>query len=379
MKINSRAVAGILTVSLVITILALPFLFVAPVSAAVPFEDGFETGDFTNWSPVGNTLAGDPPAVTSGEAYHGTYKAVLDEAGQYAQVRFAPIDHGFMRGYVMFKSFPDAGTQTTVLGLYNVDNFRHMSGARVVNDNGTVKWALWYYDSAEYTVISELEKPVLDKWYCVEVESKANTSTEAESRIYIDGNELTDVSQVGKGNEQPITCGYIWSNTTDNTAVTRWYDDIVIDATYIGPAPNQLPNQPSNVSPSDNATGVSLTPTLVSSAFSDNDNLDTHMASQWQVATTPGDYSSPVFDSGTDSLNLDNITLPSLNYSTTYYWRVAHQDNHGRWSNWSAETSFTTGPRVPIWLWVVIGIGAVLAVVALGVMVILVRRRLARH
>jgi Leucine-rich repeat (LRR) protein len=107
---------------------------------------------------------------------------------------------------------------------------------------------------------------------------------------------------------------------------------------------NQLPNQPSNVSPANGATGVSLTPTLISSAFSDPDLGDNHAASQWQITTTPGDYSSPIFDSGTDPANLESIAIPSgaLSESTTYYWHVKHQDNRGDWSSWSAETSFTT-------------------------------------
>jgi hypothetical protein len=36
------------------------------------------------------------------------------------------------------------------------------------------------------------------------------------------------------------------------------------------------------------------------------------------------------------------MKAPALNYSTTYYWHVRHQDNHGAWSDYSAETSFTT-------------------------------------
>jgi len=109
-------------------------------------------------------------------------------------------------------------------------------------------------------------------------------------------------------------------------------------------APNQPPNQPSNVLPSDGATGVELTPTLKSSAFSDPNPGDVHAASQWQITTIHGDYSSPIFDSGTDTVNLIQISIPSgtLSYSTTYHWRVRHQDNHGAWSEWSVETSFTT-------------------------------------
>jgi len=107
-------------------------------------------------------------------------------------------------------------------------------------------------------------------------------------------------------------------------------------------APNNPPSQPSNVSPSNGASGISLTPTLQSSAFSDPDTGDTHAASQWQIRTSSGSYGSPVYDSGTDASHLISIGVPSLNYSTTYYWHVRYQDNHGAWSSYSAERSFTT-------------------------------------
>lgn len=104
-----------------------------------------------------------------------------------------------------------------------------------------------------------------------------------------------------------------------------------------------LSGTPTNVSPADGAMGVGLTPTLQSSAFSAPDTGTSHSASQWQVTTGDGSYVTPVYDSGTTP-NLTSISLSSsvLNRSTTYYWRVRYQDNHGAWSPWSTETSFAT-------------------------------------
>jgi transposase-like protein len=79
--------------------------------------------------------------------------------------------------------------------------------------------------------------------------------------------------------------------------------------------------------------------------FSDPDSGDTHAASQWQITTKAGEYANPVFDNAHavgSSLTSIAITTVSLNPSTTYYWRVRHQDNHGAWSDWSEEASFTT-------------------------------------
>jgi PKD repeat protein len=135
------------------------------------------------------------------------------------------------------------------------------------------------------------------------------------------------------------------------------------------PPPNQPPARPSNVSPVDGATGVSLTPTLESSAFSDPDEGDTHAASQWQIRSSAGNYSDPVWDSDRDTANLTSISVPSgeLGYNTTYYWRVRYEDNNGAWSSWSVETRFTTEEEavgVPFWVWVVIGLGAAIILAA---------------
>ncbi len=112
-----QAGTKILTIFSSIAILGPAFLFVPTTFAATSiFEDSFETGDFSKWSYVGGS-----PTVTTGEAHSGTYKAVLDAAGQYAKVRSATAsaDHVFVRAYVMFKSFPATGVQITVLGVWN--------------------------------------------------------------------------------------------------------------------------------------------------------------------------------------------------------------------------------------------------------------------
>ncbi len=141
---------------------------------------------------------------------------------------------------------------------------------------------------------------------------------------------------------------YYWRvRYQDNTGLwSAWSDE-----TSFTTIANSPPSQPQNLVPSDNATGVSLVPTLTASGFRDPNasetvlgRVDTHAASRWQVTAVSENYTSPIWDSGTVTAGLTSIVIPAgkLNGSTKYYWRAAYQDSYGNWSDWSTETSFTT-------------------------------------
>jgi hypothetical protein len=157
--------------------------------------------------------------------------------------------------------------------------------------------------------------------------------------------------------------GGTWSNATGTTSWTRSvtlspcpntiearsldyagnYSSIASNFVSYTP-PNTVPNTPSNVSPANGLTGVSLMPTLQATAFSDPDCVgDSHAASQWQVLNSAG--SIVVADSGTDAVNKVSWLVPAakLYYGSNYVWRVRYQDSRGGWSSYSAQTTFTTG------------------------------------
>ncbi len=107
--------------------------------------------------------------------------------------------------------------------------------------------------------------------------------------------------------------------------------------------PNNPPHTPTLSSPANGATGMSLTPTLQASAFSDPNAGDTHANSQWQVSTSSA-FTSFAWDSTESYAASTSATVPSgrLSNSTTYHWRVRYKDNRDAWSAWSASRSFTT-------------------------------------
>ena len=105
-------------------------------------------------------------------------------------------------------------------------------------------------------------------------------------------------------------------------------------------------DRPANVSPANGATDVVLSPTLGSSAFSVTGPAQTHDASQWQV-TLQSDptFASPVWDSGTDAVNLVSVVVGTpLGANNVYIWRVRYQGSTTGFSDYSAPTNFLTEP-----------------------------------
>lgn len=105
------------------------------------------------------------------------------------------------------------------------------------------------------------------------------------------------------------------------------------------------PDQPTNVSPADGATGISLTPTITASAFSDSTH--THERSSWRIysssATCSEGGAGTIYDLSTTS-DLTQTVIPSgeLLSATTYYWSAAYTNDFGNISAPSTCTSFTT-------------------------------------
>lgn len=104
-------------------------------------------------------------------------------------------------------------------------------------------------------------------------------------------------------------------------------------------AANTPPEAPVNSAPASGATGLSTSPLLEASDFSDANVGDSHGASQWLVRVAGSGQG--VLDSGTDTENLSELRVSGLQPSTTYEWQVRYQDDLGAWSQYSNPTQFT--------------------------------------
>ncbi|MCS7180189.1 MAG: hypothetical protein NZ891_02420, partial [bacterium] len=102
------------------------------------------------------------------------------------------------------------------------------------------------------------------------------------------------------------------------------------------------PNKPTNLLPPNNATGVSIIPTLQASNYSHPTNVN-FAGSQWQIRLENSTYNNPVYDSGEiGAVTSHQVPSGRLSFNTKYFWHVRYKDVNGGWSDWSDETSFTT-------------------------------------
>ena len=170
-----------------------------------------------------------------------------------------------------------------------------------------------HYDRWEYDVKTSKSTKLI--WYLYDIEKNLVYTYEPESLATHHSGTFGGYIPSGED-------GYIHLKAVSSEGDMEWWpsEDEMYKLERPATTENQPPSQPINVSPSDGATGIGLTPTLSSSSFSDPDIGDTHATSQWQVTTTSGDYSSPIFDSSDSPSNLNQLTIPSttLSYSTTY-------------------------------------------------------------
>lgn len=101
---------------------------------------------------------------------------------------------------------------------------------------------------------------------------------------------------------------------------------------------------PTITSPLAGAAGVSVTPTITTSAFSFPGGGEAHVATQYQIAEDAA-FASVVYDSG-ENVNLTSHTVPSgsaLNALTSYHVRARHKGASTGWSPWSTAMAFTSG------------------------------------
>ena len=119
-----------------------------------------------------------------------------------------------------------------------------------------------------------------------------------------------------------------------------------VDTGFTAAASFEYVRAPQNTSPANGATDIAAQPTLYTSEFEiHGGGEEDHVATQWQIRRATGSYSNPVWDSGEDAVNLVEVVVPAevlQDGETAYFWRARHKGADNGFSEWSAETRFTT-------------------------------------
>ncbi len=99
--------------------------------------------------------------------------------------------------------------------------------------------------------------------------------------------------------------------------------------------------QPTITAPVSGSTGVSLSPTITTSAFSSSSG-DVHASTDWEIRTADGGGGSVIWSSYTNTTNKVSITASGLTNNTTYYIRARHNGASYGASAWSNSVVITT-------------------------------------
>ena len=111
-----------------------------------------------------------------------------------------------------------------------------------------------------------------------------------------------------------------------------------------------LVQRPTNLTPVNAATELQTSTELTADTFTTLPaGTQTHTGSQWQVADDAG-FTSVIFDSGDDAVNLMSIVATGLLENSTYYWRVRYKGSTTGFSNWSNTFSMQTKIQFADWI-----------------------------
>ncbi len=231
------------------------------------FYDDFETGDFSKWDKgapsgpegetgsveYGMTLTNDPLNVYSG----GWSAHAPSEYGTMPCARHGWLARNYPVLYTQAKIMWDItefqlGKRLDLLKVHGqtyeeshcVRGVKAAVERRTVGDEIHIQWCLAVWMDTNGDGVGELPHyystqqmdPTPNTWYTVEIMCRKD-AVNGEGRMWINGVELTDISQVGVDtsdqanlNQHRISAQYNTNTATGNV----YYDEVIVDDAYIG-------------------------------------------------------------------------------------------------------------------------------------------------
>ena len=216
----------------------LSFLPVNPPSSGSIFDDGFESGDFTEWDGTPVVSTGEVGSITTTSPNSGTYayNATGNGSGTYEYVRLNltltdATNVLYSRAYFNF-------TTSLTEGDYYIMDQRvgstDLLRVYIQGASGAKSWKLQYKSGTTTYWTTANGSVSLNTWYCVEIASVVD-ATSGTYKLWIDGVltiSLTAKNSAAYGNIDNVRLGMTSKNLA--TAATVTVDDVELSTLYVG-------------------------------------------------------------------------------------------------------------------------------------------------
>ena len=218
---------------------------VARANPTIIFSDGFETGDFSQWTSTTGS-----PVLTTTTVYDGSYAMNITANTQtVTKMLGSAYANIFVRLYVRFSAFPAAQDYgDNILTVGSDASWSYATTVRLQNIDGTNCRFGMQSGANVYTYGSDNVQ--LDTWYCIEL--NRTTTTGGNTILYVDGVsavsygiEFYDADRLDVGGEAQLSSA-------------EYLDDVVVADAYIGPATIQVAFDQTGLSPDFPGTVVTI-------------------------------------------------------------------------------------------------------------------------
>ena len=169
----------------------------------------------------------------------------------------------------------------------------------------------------------------------VEWEISTSSTFATLADYYYGSSNLTSWNSA-QDNLTPQTTYYLRVRVGSNKFLSEWSDTVSYTT------PNVYVSTPTVTSPTNGQTGVGANVSATANAFGVVNGSDTHVSSDWQLASDAG-FSNILQESIGNTSNKTSFNFTYvLSTNTTYYIRVRYTGSTYGPSGWSSTTSFTT-------------------------------------
>lgn len=185
------------------------------------FSDGFESGDFRQWSGTHGVVE-----VVQSLVYNGSYAAKSTDLG------FCSKDLGsggypdvYVMFYIRFPGLPNLESGVTFSAIFDTEWGGRVRVSIWRSEDGRMWWVL-HCPSGNKAVKATI---LADTWYRIEFQRKTGDGNGV-AKLWVDGNLiLSSTTETITINGQHVYAGVSWTNSENFIA---YFDNIIIDNTY---------------------------------------------------------------------------------------------------------------------------------------------------